>query len=304
MRVGTGAVRIVVVTSDDDYTADMVVRGLPRETFVRLDPGRLRPGTVLNATSPDGACLVDSRVVPPSAAVWWRKPTPAHQLVGDEAWAADETTSLLEGMLRNATEAGRWMNSPAAVARIRPKPVQLALASQIGLAVPDSLVTTDALEAAAFIADGPTVVKPTTQRFTDFAPVFRISPGDDLTGLGGALCMLQREIAPKAADWRVTLVGDDVFACRITDAELDWRTRPNDCRYSAEVLDEPTAERLRLYRQQAGLNLISFDLAESADGTLWFLDANANPEFGFQEIATRQPITATLARWLQGGERT
>lgn len=304
MPSGARAVRIVVVTSDDDYTADMVVRGLPRETFVRLDPGRLRPGTLLNAPAPDGPCLVDSRVVPPGASVWWRKPTPARDLTGDEAWAADETTSLLEGMLRNATEAGRWMNTPAAVARVRPKPVQLELAHQVGLAVPETLVTTDALEASAFIAGGPTVVKPTTQRFTEFAPVFRIKPGDDLTGIGGALCLLQREVTPKTADWRVTVVGDDVFACRITEAELDWRTRPRECRYSAEDLDEPTAQRLRTYRARAGLNLIAFDLAESADGTLWFLDANANPEFGFQEIATRAPITATLARWLQGDERT
>ncbi|WP_436775368.1 hypothetical protein [Yinghuangia sp. YIM S09857] len=304
MPARTRAVRVVVVTSDDDYTADMVVRGLPRETFVRLDPGRLRPGTILNAPAPDGPCLVDNRVVPPGAAVWWRKPTPARDLTGDRAWAADETTSLLEGMLHNATAAGHWMNTPAAVARIRPKPVQLELAHQVGLAVPDTLVTTDAQEASAFIAGGPTVVKPTTQRFTDFAPVFRITPGDDLAGIGGALCLLQREVTPKTADWRVTLVGDEVFACRITEAELDWRTRPNDCRYSAEDLDDSTADRLRRYRLRAGLNLIAFDLAESADGTLWFLDANANPEFGFQEIATRAPITATLARWLQGDDRT
>ncbi|WP_191864085.1 hypothetical protein [Embleya scabrispora] len=39
--------RVIVVAAEDDFTADLVVRRLDRDTFVRLDPGRLREGVTV-----------------------------------------------------------------------------------------------------------------------------------------------------------------------------------------------------------------------------------------------------------------
>lgn len=296
---GPEVARIVIVTSDDDYTADMLVGGLGTVPFVRLDPGRCTTKVPVTVTlgSNGHTCAIGGMFITPDTRVWWRKPTMPHEVSGDAAWAADEGISLLEGAL--LATAGPWINDPSAVAKVRQKFWQLALAIEVGMNVPGTIVTTSPSDATAFAADAPTLVKPTTQRYTDFASPWRIPPGADLSSIENAPCLLQREVH-KVADIRVTIIGDQVFAMRITRGGLDWRVRINSAKCRAQRFDKDTSGMVREYCRRAGLVLASIDFAEGEDGTLWLLDVNANPEYGFQEILTGDQLIETTRDWLLG----
>ncbi|WP_441251216.1 hypothetical protein [Kitasatospora sp. McL0602] len=293
--------RVVIVAADDDYAADKVVRHLNRgrTTFTRLDPGRMRASTHIRAAvgeDPNHDSWLIGEPVGPETAVFWRKPTPGRELQGDAAWAAYEATEMVHGALR-ACGATRWLNDPHAAARASPKIPQLTVARGLGLLIPETLVTTDAEEAAQFIAAGPTVVKPFTQRYTDFCPVWEITASDSLDGLGPEPCAFQRRVT-KTADLRVTVVGEEVFACRVLSGELDWRVITDRAEFVPIRLDPDVAKVLPLYLAEMGLAYGAFDFAEDADGVPWFLECNPMGEFGFQEDSTGAPITRAMADWL------
>jgi glutathione synthase/RimK-type ligase-like ATP-grasp enzyme len=292
----TNTARVVIVAKDDDYTADMVVGHLPRAAFVRLDPGKPRTDTLVQMRlSRPGQPPVLGAPIAHETAVWWRKPTRPQDLTGDDAWSADETTSIVLGLLREA-DCQRWMNDVHAVERARPKVHQLGFAKRLGMDVPDTLITTDTNAARAFIAAGPTLVKPFTQRYSTFAPASKITADELPDEIGPTPHVFQR-IVEKQADLRVTVIGDDIFACRIVSGELDWRLDPKGCDYKTTRLDDVTSGQIVRFMRAMDLTYGAFDFAER-DGVPWFLECNAAGEFGFQEIATGAPISKALAAWL------
>ncbi len=48
------------------------------------------------------------------------------------------------------------------------------------------------------------------------------------------------------------------------------------------------------YLRRAGLRFGAFDLAEDAEGQLWFLECNPNGQWGWIESATGLPITDAI----------
>ncbi|MFF4344150.1 hypothetical protein ACFY00_30000 [Kitasatospora sp. NPDC001540] len=287
--------RVVVIATDDDLAADMVVRHFGRTTFVRLDPGKLRHGIPVHARIGGGADgLTVGTPLSPSTSVFWRKPTRATSLSGEAAQAADEATMAVLGTLR-AAGITRWLNEPCAVDLARPKVVQLRLAQELGLLVPDTLITTHVIEAQDFASAGRTVTKQLTGRYGEFTPARELATGERLR-LSGPTAF--QRMVDKAADLRVTVVGEEVFACRITSPDLDWRVDHAACRFEPTKLDHTTAQALVRFLQRSGLAYGAFDLAETADGVPWFLECNAAGEYGFQEALTGAPITQAMAGWL------
>ncbi|WP_149030423.1 hypothetical protein [Kitasatospora sp. MBT66] len=165
------------------------------------------------------------------------------------------------------------------------------------MSIPDTLTTTNPDAAASFIAAGRTVVKPMTQVNVDFAPAWEITSSDPLIGLTPVPHTFQRLI-DKKADLRVTVVGDQVFAARITSDRLDWRAAPDAATYELVELDDVTVHQLRDYMAAASLAFGAFDFAEDAEGRPWFLECNANGEWGWIEETTGAPIGEAIAEWL------
>ncbi|MFI1586237.1 hypothetical protein [Embleya sp. NPDC020630] len=135
--------RMGVVAAEDDVKADVVVSGLDRDAFVRLDPGRPREDATATGrfTAGTWSTVIDdgqrAATVGPGRAVYWRKPTrPETPADPDERRRADENTTAL---LR-AHPPG-CVNDPTVVEASEHKPTQLASAARHGLRVPDTLFT-------------------------------------------------------------------------------------------------------------------------------------------------------------------
>lgn len=306
---------VLILTSEEDVTADMVVvhlngSGVP---VVRLDPADLTGGVSLSGEYVHGRfrghLSAGGRLVGIGGlrSVWVRRPgTPAGRAPQPSAWLTEEASQALYGMLRGCH--ARWMNHPDAARQARHKPWQLRLAQRCGLPVPATVITTFPRAAREFAERFPDlVVKPVSgahpQDPPRAVPTSRVAPDTDFSAVAFGPTLLQRRIV-KRADIRLTAVGERLLAARKA-------TRPDadpeevDVRFAApgppwEPVEVParTADAVRAYLRRSELAYGAFDFAEDADGTWWFLECNQSGQFGFVEVETGQPIARTIAEWL------
>ncbi|MFJ8738015.1 ATP-grasp ribosomal peptide maturase [Embleya sp. NPDC127516] len=310
---------VLVATADQDPTADMVIEELDRRRVpvVRFDPGRMfpAPGTLSAHTSArgwGGTMTIGARHVDLGAvrAYYHRRPS-RHLLTGDdqaERFAAHETWRGLGGVL-GALPGCLYVSHPLAIGRAEFKPTQLAIAGYLGLRVPATLITNDVDEAKAFCADHTAIYKPLHAHAYTVgnrpagiyaAPV----TAGELTDAVRACPHLFQERIDKAADVRVTVVGDRVFGARITSPPgvLDWRSDYANLAYDEIGCPAEVITGVQHMLSQFGLLFGAFDFAVTPAGEWWFLELNPNGQWAWVEDQTGLPIASALADLLQHGE--
>ncbi|MFG2140123.1 ATP-grasp ribosomal peptide maturase [Streptomyces sp. NPDC048650] len=301
---------VLVLTCEEDLTADMVVAALHDlgAPLVRFDPADL-PGRVdLSADYASngfhGYLRTDERMVSLSSlrSVWVRRPgTPGALAEERSTWLTAESEQALYGML-TSTRA-RWMNHPAAAGQARHKPWQLHVAQQSGFTVPATLITSFPEVARQFAATyQDLVVKSVSGKHPDDPPMVlpttRISPDADFTSVAAGPTLLQQHVR-KQADIRLTCVGGHLFAARkeADCEEVDGRFTESGAWKPAEVPDH-VRRSVAAYMDTAQLAYGAFDFAEDRNGTWWFLECNQGGQFAFIQLATDQPIAEDIAAWL------
>ncbi len=302
---------VLILTCEQDVTADMVVAQLHRQgvPLVRFDPGDLPGEGALSAEYVRGEfrgyLSTGGRVVSMDGlrSIWIRRPSePAAHAAEPSAWLSAESGQALYGMLDST--AARWMNDPAAAAKARLKPWQLRHAHLSGFPVPATVITTYPQVARRFAEQyRHVVVKAVSGKPPSDPPMAlptTLVPADaDFSGVAAGPTLLQRYIA-KRADIRLTGVGDELFAARkvAEPGQVDGRYGETGHDWKPVEVPAPVARAVALYKKQAGLAYGAFDFAEDADGTWWFLECNQGGQFGFIELQTDQPIAESVANWL------
>jgi glutathione synthase/RimK-type ligase-like ATP-grasp enzyme len=173
-------------------------------------------------------------------AVWYRRPRPPklkrlHGPVRD--FARDEWRAALEGAYV-ALGGAFWVNEPDAELRAHRKELQRAVAREVGLSVPRTVITSDPRIAAWFVESvgGPVVAKATGRGWVSdgrsrvrFVLTNRLSRAarKALDEVKHAPVTFQEEV-PKRHELRVNVVGSHVLAIRIESqrsrrSRLDWR---------------------------------------------------------------------------------
>jgi glutathione synthase/RimK-type ligase-like ATP-grasp enzyme len=202
-------------------------------------------------------------------------------------------------------------------ARAGNKPRQLGIAQQLGLDIPDTIVTNDPDAVRAFAGrSGPLITKMLVQpaatgpEIAGEAPVvFTTALTDaDLEQLDGLdLCpMIFQQQIENQLDVRVTIVGKRVFAAAIDTpargADLDWRrdSYARDCApvWSPHELPRGLADRLLRLLDHFGLNFGAVDLIVRPDGSHVFLELNPSGSFAFLGESHARPIAAAIAEVL------
>lgn len=307
MRLG-GAM-ILIVSFPGDLHAERVIDRLGRYdvSLHLLDLSRfpksarldLRYGerSSLRYKEREGAQIDFDRV----GAIWWRRPQaydfdPA---MNDIGFAATECEEALSGLWSSLD--ARWMNPPVLDAAAHKKTYQLRVAEQIGLRMPDTLVTNSPASAAGFVQSFDRVIyKPfagSEQGWRE-TRVFGDRERASLSNVRHAPVIFQEYIP--GIDYRVTLVGDHVFAASIDarDASypVDFRMNLHGVRMSPEQLPDAVLRHLRELMQRLGLVYGAIDLRrDERTGEFRFLEINPAGQFLFVEEETGLPISQGIA---------
>jgi ATP-grasp ribosomal peptide maturase len=315
---------ILILAEDIDATADKMVRTLAvRDVVVhRVNtawfPAQLSVSAGLRGGRWTGQIRTPARVVDLEdiTAVWYRSPRafqfPSELTVAERAYANLEAKYGLGGVLMSLPAL--WVNHPARLADAAYKPVQLVIASQCGLTVPDTMITNEADVAREFAAGGPTVTKVFGSntiseegvRKIGFTRLIEDSDLADLRGIDVTTHLFQRWV-PKAFEVRMVVIGDEITAAAIESGSaagyIDWRSDYDNLSYK---LIEPPAEVVDgVRRLMKSMDLVygALDFVVQPEGVWTFLEVNAGGQFGWIEDCTGAPLTDQLADLLIKGER-
>jgi len=313
----------LVLTHPFDPTADYVVSELNRRgaPVFRCDPGEFPQRLSVTARlDRNGMGWVGSLCLPERevslsevGCVYYRRPTvfdlPAGMSEQVRRWAAGEARIGLGGVL---SALPRWLNHPAAIGAAEYKPVQLAHARACGLAVPDTIVTNDPVQAAKFLAHtGRAVYKPLTPAGITEAGTHRtvfttpVEPGDVDESIRLTAHLFQERIE-KQFEVRLTVVDDVFLAARIDagsdTAAVDWRADYEALTYTTlPQVPAPVRAGVSALLQQLGLRFGTFDFVVTPQDRWVFLEINPNGQWAWIEDATGLPIAAAIAAALTRG---
>ncbi len=192
------------------------------------------------------------------------------------------------------------------------KPRQLRIARSLGLRVPETIVTNDPQAARRFVEkNGLAALKP-------------LDHGELGTGLVGHTSIIDhwerefdddvklvphflQQFVAKQADYRVTIVDDHVFSCRIDVSHhpqyaVDVRRGLADPSLQHDILpiDHEIERRLIELVRALDLRFGAIDLVEDIDGNLWFLEINPSGQWAWIEERTGVGISDAIAEALIG----
>jgi glutathione synthase/RimK-type ligase-like ATP-grasp enzyme len=306
---------ILLLTRRDDLTADYLILRLRERgiEYLRFDVDHYLKDTTLTATwssiGMEGEVRTPQGTAPIAAikAVFYRRAmTPDFRELdmseGDRWFAEREARHYLEGTL--GALPVRWVNPWSLVHKWERKLLQLPLASQCGLQIPETIVASDSARLLEFSRSQSIVVKAIAQGFVgadkEVESVYTHAISDGRLGdeFSARLCptLLQQRIA-KVADIRLTVVGKHQFAARL-DADLpdrlDWRRPHTDIRYSTISVPASIATAVAKMLETMGLLYGAFDFALSEDGTWIFLEVNPTGEFAWIENELGFPLRDSL----------
>lgn len=176
------------------------------------------------------------------------------------------------------------------------KPAALALADQVGLRPPATVVTNDRAAAVAFLGSCDKIAKP-------------VAGGDLARPLGEAMEMASRSEGPFAApaiiqerllppEVRVYVIGDRTFAFEVKSRHLDYRAA-NDAEVIAlDVVPAGIAASLLRLARAMALDFCAADFKTAGDGALRFLEVNTSPMFARFDQASGGRLCDALVAWL------
>ncbi len=313
---------ILVVTHSKDIGADIVIRHLPALgcRYARLDTDRLGSAAYFFGAGSELELHVDGRVIRKSEvqAIWARRfalPEMLRQVKPEHAdFVKRELAVVMDAFLEGGPSV--FEINPSSADRLAGnRLLQAERAKQHGFAVPASLVTQDEAAAREFLRKHTAVVC----KALSFGRVSAAS-GAELVAyaslvppnlpLHGLVCcpVLFQERVPKRFDWRITTVGDRVFAARAAaDAQgspVDWREEEDATARFVEADAPPAiAERLLHLTRESGIVYGAHDLIETAEGAFFFLETNPAGQWGWLELTIGLPIGRAIAEELAAHAR-
>lgn len=297
--------RVLVITSEPDPHVDMVRRKIPETEFSIFDPSKIPFSSNLTYLFRDGGTYeirFNDRVLNGVEVVWFRKPViiePNKLPVGEQYrkythTAYKNAAQAIFALLRNSY----WVSDPWAILRANNKLVQQEIAFSRGLRIPKTLVTNSADDVRKFLNEqGSIVAKPLGAEVVNESGVAKafystkiIADDDvDLSGLQVAPAIFQEDLSG-CLDIRVTVVGNNVYACEIRKtgdlhSKVDWRVGvlTMNLTYLPHNLPCDLSATCISVIQDLGIKFGCFDFMLDTKGRYWFLEVNPNGQWGFIE---------------------
>ncbi|MFE4873483.1 ATP-grasp ribosomal peptide maturase [Streptomyces sp. NPDC056682] len=307
---------VLVVTNLDDPTTDLVIdelhgRGVPA---VRFDSGDF-PATLSFAASITSEGITGTLTTPTRTAdlaavrsLYYRRPsgfTFPHLDQQTARFAVTQARYGLGGVLASLPSC-LYVNHPHRIGDAEFKPSGLAAAVAAGFRIPPTLVTSSPDAARTFVKrHGPVIYKPLS------APLYRDADGisctvevadvaaDEIDDAVAGTAHLFQQTVDKAADARVTVIGDQVFTVRIDSDLLDWRTDYDLLTYTPVQPPPGITKALHAYLAHFRLVFGAFDFAIDREGQWWFLECNPSGQWAWLEPETGLPMVAAMADLLE-----
>ncbi len=220
---------------------------------------------------------------------------------GSETW---DRAVLVEDFLASWAELTEAVvvNRPSAMAPNCSKPFQAIQLRNLGFCVPDTIITTDPDVVTEFrekhrqiVYKSISGVRSIVSELTDK----QMSRLDEV-----CWCPTQFQELVPGTDYRVHVVGDEIFATEIESEAVDYRYASRQgygLTIRAATIADEVAQRCAAASREMGLAVSGVDLRRTADGRWYCFEINPSPAFTFYQNATGQRIDEAVAQLLIRG---
>ncbi len=233
----------------------------------------------------------DSRRLPQIATAGVNSPAWQHAIAVDDAlmcWS-EITPALI-------------INRPSAMAPNGSKPYQLEQIRSLGFKVPETLVTTDPASVKAFWQQHGSVIYKSVSGIRSKVSRLGTEHFERLASVSWCPTQFQQYIP--GTDYRVHVVGNEVFASKVISQADDYRyaSQENETtEIRASQIPEAVVERCRVMAKAMGLPVCGIDLRQTPDNEWYCFEVNPSPGFSYYQQATGQPISTAIAHLLARG---
>jgi hypothetical protein len=189
------------------------------------------------------------------------------------------------------------INRPSAMAFNSSKPYQSARILKFGFEVPKTLLTTDPALVHEFREMCGAVIYKSVSSVRSVVRQLIRADDDRLENV--IWCPTQFQELIRGVDYRVHVVGTEVFACRIRSNAVDYRYAGRDgSSVDIEAYEMPVevAQSCVDVSRDMDLQVSGIDLRQREDGRWYCFEVNPSPAFGYFQQATGQDIAASVAR--------
>lgn len=274
------------------------------------DAGRVTSGfDELSASFDDQGDLlltyngIERRMIETHSA-WYRHPNILGLILSDKAKQLSieqEITNLQESFWQ-AIPVEAWLNNPARMKLAQAKLGQLSLAKHLGFEIPTTAISNNwqAIEETLDVED--MIVKMSQGVLYDDNQTrvlyTTLLSKDDRKKLEhvNPFPGIYQQLLQKSREWRITVVGDEVFEAAIyttEDAKDDWRRHQLTSKVEFKSQPFPDIEKAQCidYLKAVGLTYGAFDFIEDDEGRIVFLECNTNGQYKWVEDLLGLPIS-------------
>lgn len=256
--------------------------------------------------------------------IWWRRPqgpVKNTRISLLQKYVQNESDIALSSML-DFLKGVLWVSEPEATRIANRKPLQLALAKQIGFKVPDTCISNEPENVKAFIARHslvPLIMKavgssyirlthdPEDKSRKNRAIYTKVVDTDlllrNIDRVANCPFILQEAVI-KDSDIRITVVGERVFASEIlieknaAGPNLDWRHHDVRRKYVMHRLPQELEEHCARLVSTLGLKFGCIDMGFSKKDGYAFFEINPQGQWMPSEQLVGHPISMALASLL------
>lgn len=201
----------------------------------------------------------------------------------------------------------KWMNSPSATFYAENKMIQLKVAQQTGLKIPQTILANNA-DHLSFIDDS-LIIKSLDTVIFNFgdseAFVYTNTVNSESlknAELSIAPIIIQNNLSPKI-DYRVTVVGKTVFSVKILMENKgvigDWRKEKDNVSFIPSELPENVNNMCRQVVDTLGLSFGAIDLIHY-NNEFYFIEVNPTGEWAWLVDSANQKIYEAICDYLIG----
>ncbi len=255
--------------------------------------------------------------------IYYRRPeqpkinisSPFNKVLISEAWS-----SFFHLLYSNYNK--QWLGHPHLDKYASSRVVQLNTANKVGWKIPPTLISKDPKKIRQFSNQHKVLaIKPLGEKGSEidgqWTPYFTsLVNSDEIIAksdneIGATYNYLQAYIE-KNNEWRITVIGDEVFPCVIysqenEDSKIDWRTAHfNSVRHEKAEISNKFKNQLIQYLNYLKIPFGAFDFILTPENEFVFLECNPNGQWLWIEDLTGFKISKSIANWLEkmNNERT
>jgi len=264
----------------------------------------LQVGEEIEATIQIGGCEIDLANV--TAA--YIRPHDSHRL--PEISSAGPQSLLWRHAIEVDDILSSWsemtpafvVNRLSAMASNNSKPYQLQQIQRLGFSVPETLITTDPKAAHAFWERHGSVIYKSISAIR--SRVAQLGPEQAQRLEDIASCPTQFQQCINGTDYRVHVVGEEIFASEVLCDADDYRY-PGQHPVEIRPYELPPELESQCHKLATALQLpvAGIDLRRTAAEEWFCFEVNPSPGFTYYEAATGQPIARSIAVLLTNSDK-